>query len=290
MKTTGNSTALGIACSGVLWMVAMAITGVLGWIIVDVFIRGISKLSWTFLTSEVEAAGIEGGIGPVVVSTLLILMVTLVVSVPMTLLTSVFLNQARRRSPRLGNWIRGSLNLLAAVPSIVFGLFGNALFCQVMGMGYSIAAGGLTLACMALPIMIRTTEQALADVPNDLELGAQALGLSQFSTLRHVSLPAAAPALGGGLVLGIGRALAETAALIFTAGYVTRWPQSLTDSGRAMSVHIYDLALNVAGGTANANSTALVLIILLLLINGSAIFLVSAASDQSERQRLRIRL
>ncbi|MGQ0529114.1 MAG: PstA family ABC transporter permease, partial [Panacagrimonas sp.] len=153
---------------------------------------------------------------------------------------------------------------------IVFGLFGNALFCVMLGMGFSILSGGLTLACMALPLLIRATEQGLRAVPDDYRQAAAALGVSRWTVTVQVLLPAAVPGLLAGLVLGIGRALAETAALIFTSGYVDRMPSSLMDSGRAMSIHIYDLAMNIPGGERNAYGTALVLVALLLLINLAA--------------------
>jgi phosphate transport system permease protein len=126
---------------------------------------------------------------------------------------------------------------------------------------------------MVLPILIRTSEQGLQAAPNDYRLAAAALGMTRSATLLHLLLPSAAPALVAGLMLGLGRAIAETAALIFTSGYVDRMPDSLFDSGRALSVHIYDLSMNVAGGDANAYSTALVLIILLLIINSIAMSL-----------------
>ena len=128
---------------------------------------------------------------------------------------------------------------------------------------------------MVLPILIRTTEEGLQAAPNDYRLAAAALGMSRSAALVHLLLPAAMPALVAGLLLGIGRAGAETAALIFTSGYVDRMPDSLFDSGRALSVHIYDLSMNVAGGDANAHTSALVLIILLLIINSIAMGLAN---------------
>jgi phosphate transport system permease protein len=123
---------------------------------------------------------------------------------------------------------------------------------------------------MVLPILIRTAEEGLQATPNDYRLTAAALGMSRSAALVHLLLPTATPALVSGLMLGIGRAVAETAALIFTSGYVDRMPDSLFDSGRALSVHIYDLSMNVAGGDASAYSSALVLILLLLIINSIA--------------------
>ncbi len=126
---------------------------------------------------------------------------------------------------------------------------------------------------MVLPILIRSTEEGFRSVPPDYRLSAAALGLSRTTTIINLLLPAAVPGLVVGLVLGIGRALAETAALIFTSGYVDRMPESLLDSGRALSIHIFDLSMNVAGGDANAYGSALVLLMLLIVINGTAVWM-----------------
>src|SRR5262249_1418749 len=147
------------------------------------------------------------------------------------------------------------------------------LFCRLLGLGFSILSGGLTLACMVLPILIRSVEEGFRAVPDEYRVGAAALGLSRTATLRHLLLPAAVPGLIVGLVLGLGRAIAETAALIFTSGYVDRMPESLFDSGRSLSIHIFDLSFNVPGGDGNAYATALVLVVLLFLINGVASWL-----------------
>jgi phosphate transport system permease protein len=176
---------------------------------------------------------------------------------------------AEYTSPRdaFGRLVRRSLDVLAGVPSIVFGLFGNAFFCIWLGMGFSILSGGLTLACMALPILIRATEEGFRAVPGEHRLGAAALGMTRTRTLFSLLLPAATPGLMVGLVLGFGRAIAETAALIYTSGYVDRMPESLFDSGRSLSMHIYDLSMNVSGGEPNAYASALILVGILLVVN-----------------------
>ncbi len=170
-----------------------------------------------------------------------------------------------------GSWfgkaVRFSLHVLAGVPSIVFGLFGNAFFCVYLGLGFSILSGGLTLACMLLPILASTAEAGLRAVPHIYRLTASALGLSRAAALLHLILPAAAPVMAAGLLLGIGRALAETAVLLFTSGYAERMPDSLLDSGRALALHIFDLSMNVPGGDEPAYASALVLVSLLLCIN-----------------------
>ncbi len=250
-----------------LWTIALLFTGVFVWIVGDLLRHGLPHLSWEFLTGSPADAGRAGGILPILVSTLLILGVCLAVSLPIGVGTAVFLAEFTREEGMLPRFVRRSLDVLAGVPSIVFGLFGNAFFTIYLGMGFSILSGGLTLACMVLPILIRSTEEGFRAVPDDYRKAAAALGLSRTATLRRILLPAAAPGLVVGLILGVGRALAETAALLFTSGYVARMPDSLLDSGRALSVHIYDLAMNVPGGESHAYATALVLISLILTIN-----------------------
>ena len=198
----------------------------------------------------------------------------LVVAVPLGVGTALLLSEFSRRGTASGRLVRRSLDVLAGMPSIVFGLFGYALFCRALGLGFSILAGGLTLACMVLPILIRSAEAALRAVPDEVRAASAALGVSKTTTIRSLLLPAAAPGLAVGLILGIGRAIAETAALIFTSGYVDRTPASWMDSGRALSVHIFDLAMNVPGGDDMAYASALVLVGLLLGINGTATWVV----------------
>jgi len=254
----------------IVWSAAGLVAVPFIWLAFDVFRHGLGQINWTFLTTEPLDAGRAGGISTVIVSTLLVLLVCIVTAAPLGIATALFLSECIRRGGRTGRAIRGSLDLLASVPSIVFGLFGMVFFAQVLNMGLSILSGGLTLACMVLPIIIRTTEAGLAAVLNHLRSGAAALGLSQTTTLMQLLLPAAMQGVVVGLILGVARALAETAALIFTSGYVTRMPTSLLHSGRTLSVHIYDLAMNVPGGDANAYGSALVLAGLLLGINAAA--------------------
>jgi len=257
----------GCVAAGTVWLVALLVACVFFWIVGDLIRHALPHLTWSFLVEAPSDAGRSGGIGPILVSTMWLLGVCLTVSVPIGVGAAMYLAEFTRNGGRLGRFVRGSLDVLAGVPSIVFGLFGNALFSIYLGMGFSILSGGLTLACMVLPILIRTTEEGLRAVPDDYRRAAVALGLSQTVTMWRVLLPAAAPGLIVGLVLGIGRAVGETAALLFTSGYVDRMPESLLDSGRSLAVHIYDLAMNVPGGSGHAYATAFVLIGLLLVMN-----------------------
>lgn len=256
-----------------VWLCAAVIVGFFLCLLGDMLVHGWERLSWDFLLTEPERSGRRGGIAPILVSTLSVLIIMLAVALPLGLATAIWLSEFTGRGHRRAGWIRFSLDVLAGVPSIVYGLFGSAFFCVWLGLGYSLLAGGLTLACMVLPILIRTTEAGLTAVPDDWRLGAAALGLSKWAALRYLLLPAAAPAITAGLMLGIGRALAETAVLLFTSGYVDRMPTSWLDSGRVLAVHIFDLSMNVTGGDQAAYGTALVLMALLLIVNGLAIAL-----------------
>lgn len=256
--------------SAIVWTMALLIAGLFFWLLGDIVWHGIGRISWVFLTEAPRNAGRLGGILPIIVSTVLILGVCMVVALPVGVGAAVLLAEFTTSDNLFGRLVRRSLDVLAGVPSIVFGLFGNAFFSVTLGMGFSILSGGLTLACMVLPILIRSTEEGFRSVPDEYRYGAAALGMSRSTSLIHLLLPAAAPGLLVGMVLGVGRALAETAALIFTSGYVDRMPRSLMDSGRSLSIHVFDLSMNVPGGDGNAYSSALVLIAMLLMINGMA--------------------
>ena len=250
-----------------IYSAIVCVSGVFLWILFDLICGGSALLSWQFLTDVPRDAGRAGGISSILASTLLVLLIALLAALPISWATAVMLTEFVPAESLFGRWVRYSLQVLACVPSIIFGLFGYAFFSLYLGLGFSILSGGLTLACMLLPILVSTAEAGLRAVPESYRLSAVALGMSRAATLFHVLLPVAAPAWAAGLLLGIGRAAAETAALMFTSGYVDRMPESLLDSGRVLALHIFDLSMNVPGGDASAYASALVLILLLLVIN-----------------------
>lgn len=254
------------------------------WILGDIVFKGLAHLSFGFLLNEPSNAGREGGILTIIISTALILFVAIIAAVPFGLSVAIWLAEFSKTSGRANATTRLTLDVLAGVPSIVYGLFGNAFFCIFLGLGFSILSGGLTLACMILPIFIRTAESGFSAVNRGWRSGAAALGMSKASAIWHILLPSATPAIMAGLVLGIGRATAETAALIFTAGYVDRMPDSLMDSGRALSVHIYDLSMNVTGGDPAAYASALTLIAVIILFN----ILAQSLTDQWLARKVKI--
>lgn len=264
----------------VMFSAAAVVMLTLAWVLYDIVRQGVDMWSASYLLDEPANAGRSGGIAPILVATLAILAVALAVALPLGVATAVWLVEF---SGVQAGRVRLALDALAGVPSIVFGLFGSAFFGVFLGLGFSILSGGLTLACMVLPLLIRTTEAGLAALPNDWRRGGAALGMSRTSLVVHVLLPAAAPAIAAGTMLGVGRATAETAALIFTSGYVDRMPGSLFDSGRSLAVHIYDLSMNVAGGDRAAYAAAGVLVVLIVSIN----LLATALGERWSRQLAR---
>lgn len=241
-------------------------------LIEPVITQGTFSLSVNWFTTNPELSGKSGGIFSVLVSTLLILLISLLAAVPIGLGSAIFLAEYNtRKHPKLTRYIRLALDLLASTPSIIIGLFGYLFFSIYLTLGFSILAGGLSLACMILPFIVSYTEHSLRSLPENLRRNCLTLNLSKSRSILLILLPVAMPGIITGIILAIGRALAETAVLIFTAGYVDRTPTSVLDSGRALSVHIYDLSMNVPGGSDNAYTTALTLITLIFLINGIVI-------------------
>ena len=166
-----------------VWLTATLVSGIFAWLLTDLIFHGLAKLSWSFLVESPQNAGRSGGIGSIIISTALIVLVAIATAVPPGLATAMLLSEFTLHNNTFGRFVRRSLDMLAGVPSIVFGLFGNAFFCIYLGLGFSILSGGLTLACMVLPVLIRTIEEGLRAVPNDYRLAAAALGLSRSAAL-----------------------------------------------------------------------------------------------------------
>lgn len=232
-----------------------------------IFSQGLSIVSWDFLTLDIQSSGRKGGIAPVLISTFMIVACAIVIAFPLSIGTALFLVEFMSPDSRVAKWIESSVDVLAGVPSIVFGLFGNALFCEFLGFGYSLLSGSLTLVCMILPFMVKVAIDSLRAIPKEYRYAGSALALSKALQIRSIFIPFAMEGFIAGALLGIARALAETAALLFTSGYVARMPESMMDSGRTISIHVYDLSMNVPGGDTAAYGSASVLIFMLLFIN-----------------------
>lgn len=249
----------------VLGAATVLTVAVLVFIIVFVLSKGLPGINLEFLFSSPKDMGRAGGIFPTLVGTVLLPLMAISIALPLGVGTAVYLTEYTRET-RLTQVLRFGTDCLAGIPSILFGLFGFIFFVVMLKMGWSLLSGGLTLAIMVLPTIIRTSEEAIRAVPNSYREVSFSLGATRWETVLKVVLPNALPGIVTGVMLGIGRSIGETAAVIFTAGSALRMPSSAFDSVRTMSVHFYILARE---GISNekAYATAAVLIISVLLVN-----------------------
>jgi phosphate transport system permease protein len=234
-------------------------------IILFILEKGLPVVGPGFLFSAPQDMGRAGGIFPTLVATIFLPLIAVSIAVPLGVGTAVYLTEYTRESP-VTRIIRFGADCLAGIPSILFGLFGFIFFVTMLRMGWSLLSGGLTLALMILPTIIRTSEEAIRAVPDAYREVSFSLGATRFRTVRKVVLPNALPGIVTGVMLGIGRSIGETAAVIFTAGSSLRMPASVFDSARTMSVHFYILAREGISSE-NAYGTAAVLILSVLAIN-----------------------
>jgi phosphate transport system permease protein len=259
----------------VLWTTLAITVATLGFIILFVLRRGLGHISWSFLTSPPAESGRVGGIGPMIVGTLYVTLLGVAIATPLGVGTAIYLTEYTREG-RLTRIIRFGAECLASVESIIFGLFGFVLFVITLGFGWSILAGGLTVAFMILPTVIRTAEEAIRAVPRSYREVSLSVGATPWQTIRRVVLPAALPGVVTGIILSFGRAIGDTAAVLFTAGssLPLRAPSSLFDGTRTLSVHFYQLAREGIS-TDKAYATATVLVVAVLLVNISAYTLMN---------------
>ncbi|QUL99003.1 MAG: phosphate ABC transporter permease PstA [Candidatus Fermentithermobacillus carboniphilus] len=251
---------------------ALITAAVLVFVFVYIMARGLAAIDLEFLLSSPVKMGREGGIFPAIVGTLVLTAVSILVAAPLGVGAAVFLTEYTREG-WFSKVVRLGTESLAGIPSIIFGLFGFSFFVIYLGMGWSILAGALTLACMILPTIVRTSEEAIKSVPSIYREISLALGASRWQTVTGVVLPQAAPGIATGIVLAIGRSIGETAAVIFTAGSSLRVPHSLLDPVRTLPVHFYILAREGISSR-NAYGTAAVLLVAVLLVDFVAHFVV----------------
>ena len=252
----------------VLGAATAATVAVLVFIIVFVLGKGLPGINAEFLLSAPKELGRAGGIFPTLVGTLLLPLLAIAIALPLGVGTAVYLTEYTRET-RLTRILRFGTDCLAGIPSIIFGLFGFIFFVVTLQMGWCLLSGGLTLAIMVLPTIIRTAEEAIRAVPKAYREVSFSLGATRWETVLKVVLPNALPGIVTGVMLGIGRSIGETAAVIYTAGSSLRMPTGVFDSVRTMSVHFYILAREGIS-TEKAYATAAVLIISVLLVNMAA--------------------
>ena len=248
-----------------LWTFTGFTLFILIFIIVNISIKGLPQVTPAFLLKEPVDMGRAGGIFSTIVATVYVTVLAILLASPLGVGSAIYLTEYTREG-WVTRIIRFGAECLAGVPSIILGLFGFVLFVMKLGFGWSILSGGLTLAIMVLPIIIRTSEEAIKAVPQDYRLVCYSLGLSKWQTITRIVLPSALPGISTGIMLSVGRSLGETAVLLFTAGAALRTPMSLFDSGRTMAVHFYILAREGIS-MPNAYGTAAILMISILLIN-----------------------
>lgn len=256
---------------GLFRILSGVIVTILFIILAFIIIKGVGVLNWDFITTPPTDGMKGGGIWPAIVGTFYLMVGSAIVAFPLGIMSGIYMHEYAK-SGRLVRFIRMMTNNLAGIPSIVFGLFGMSLFVNFFGFGDSILAGSLTLGLLALPLVIRTTEEALKAIPDSFREGSLALGATKLQTIRKVILPMAMPNVITGLILALGRVSGETAPILFTcaAYFLPQLPHSVFDQCMALPYHLYVLATSGTDMEKQipiAYGTALVLIIIILFVN-----------------------
>ena len=247
-----------------LWASAFITISILVYIVGFIVVRGVPHITPSLFSLRYTTE--NQSLFPALVTTVLMVGLTLLIAVPFGVFTAIYLVEYASRGNKMVRVIRMTTETLAGIPSIVFGLFGYLFFATWLGWGKSILAGCFTLAIMILPIIIRTTEESLKSIPDSYREGSFSLGAGKLRTVWRVTLPSALPGIFAGIILGVGRIVGETAALIFTIGSVIKIPDTLLSQGRTLALHVLTLAQE--GLYRNeAYATAVVLLVVVLGIN-----------------------
>lgn len=254
---------------------AICTAAVLVCIIVYILIKGVPNLPPDLFAFEYNSENVS--LFPALVNTVTMTLVSLLIAVPLGVFSAVYLVEYAKRGNKLVTAVRITTETLSGIPSIVYGLFGSLLFVAKLKWGYSMLAGAFTLAIMILPLIMRTTEEALKSVPDSYREGSFGLGAGKLRTVFRIVLPSAVPGILAGVILAVGRIVGETAALIFTAGTVAQIPKNLMGSGRTLSVHLYAL-WNEGLAAEQAYATAVVLLVIVVLINAASSFIAKKIS------------
>lgn len=256
----------------VFWMVGLGAVLIMLSVVGYVVFKGFADITPEFFTTS-PRGGLsgEGGIQSTIITTVYLVVLTLLVATPLGVGAGIYLveyaDQAKGKfMKRMTSAARFGVETLAGVPSIIFGLFGYALFVTALKLGFSLASAALAGSCLIIPVIIRTTEEAMKAVPESYREGSLALGASRWETIWKVILPSAFPGITTGIVLGAGRIVSETAIFFVTLGGSYRTPTSLLASGRSMALHVYYLAMETRAFD-KAMATAAVLVVLVILMN-----------------------
>lgn len=248
------------------WLSGLIIVGILVSIIGYVIIRGISSINLDFILQAPRHAGEEGGISTTIIGTLYLTLLALLIAVPIGVGAAIYLEEYAHSKSKFAYIVNLTAETLAGIPSIIFGLFGFVFLVIFLNLGWSILSGGITLAIMILPTITRTAQEAVLTLPQEYRENSLALGASKWQTIQKVILPFALPGIVTGIILSVGRAVGETAALILTAGSSLGMPLSVFDPARTMSVHLYMLAMEGIS-LDRAFGTAFLVVVLIIIIN-----------------------
>lgn len=256
---------------GFFTLLSYLVVAILFVILGFITIKGGSVISWDFLTKAPEEGMTKGGIFPAIVGTFYLIVGSSIISFPIGIMSGIYMNEYATNG-KVVRFIRIMTNNLSGVPSVVFGLFGMSLFVNALGWGDSIIAGSFTLALMSLPMIIRTTEEALKSIDDSFRHGSLALGATKLQTIRRVVLPMAFPNIITGLILSVGRVSGETAPILFTvaAYFLPQLPGSIFDQCMALPYHLYVISTSgtdIEASRGMAYGTALVLIAIVLVVN-----------------------
>jgi len=254
-----------------IWLFSLITVSFLAGMVIYIVSRGISGISWEFITGNYNLYKGETGILPMIVGTLLLIFTTLVIAVPVGVFAAIYLTEYAKQGLFV-KVIRFGTESLAGIPSIIYGLFGYIFFKNTLNLGFSVMSGALTLSIMVLPIIVRTTEEALMSVDPGYREGSLALGATKLQTIFKVVLPSAIPGILTAVILSMGRVIGETAAVIYTVGSVAKIPafdKLLTSSVRTLSVHLYMVALEEADFV-SAFATGTILMIIIAALNFAA--------------------
>lgn len=247
-----------------VWISAIFTAVTLIFIVGYILIKGVPHLTPQLFELEYNSENVS--MFPAIINTIFMIMLSLLVAGPLGIFAAVYLVEYAKKGNKLVSVVRVTAETLTGIPSIVYGLFGMLFFVTTLRWGYSMLAGAFTLAIMVLPVIMRTTEEALLAVPDTYREASFGLGAGKLRTIFVVILPSAVPGIFSGVILSIGRIVGETAALMYTAGTVAELPDSVMSSTRTLSVHMYSLASE--GLYVNqAYATAVVLLVIVLVIN-----------------------
>lgn len=253
-----------------VWGSAIATFLTLAFLLLYILWQGLPNITPSLFALEYNTQNVS--LFPALVDTVIMVVMALAIATPLGIFAAIYLVEYAKRGNKMVNIVRVTADTLSGIPSIVYGLFGMLFFVTYLKMGYSLLAGSCTVAIMVLPLIMRTTEEALKSIPDSYREGSYGLGAGKLRTVFSIVLPSAIPGILAGIILSIGRIVGETAALIYTSGTVAALPTNILSSGRTLAVHMYVLA-SEGLFMQQAYATAVVLVIIVICINAASGYL-----------------